>query len=103
MEAVIVAGGKQYLVAPGQVVRVERLSHPPGAALEFNSVLLVKRDGQVVTDPATLARAKVVAEVVAHTKGPKVTVVKFKRRRNYRRNRGHRQQLTALRITKIEV
>ncbi len=103
MEAVIATGGKQYRVVPGQVVRVERLPHPRGTAVEFNSVLLVKRDGQVVTDPETLAGARVVAEVVAHTRGPKVTVIKFKKRRNYRRNRGHRQQLTALRITRIEV
>jgi len=103
MEAVIATGGKQYRVAPGQVVRVERLPDPRGAAVQLKSVLLVKRDGEVVTDPETLAHAKVLAEVVAQTKGPKVAVVKFKRRRNYRRTRGHRQQLTTLRITKIEV
>ncbi len=103
MEAVIATGGKQYRVAPGQVVRVERLPHPRGAAVEFRSVLLVNRNGEVVTDSKSLADAKVLAEVVAQTKGPRVTVVKFKRRRNYRRKRGHRQQLTTLRITKIEV
>ncbi len=103
MEAVISTGGKQYRVAPGQVVRVERLPHPRGAAVEFRSVLLVKGDGQVVTESKSLADARVLAEVVAQTKGPRVTVVKFKRRRNYRRKRGHRQPLTTLRITKIEV
>jgi len=103
MEAVIATGGKQYRVAPGQVVRVERLPHPRGAVVEFRSVLLVKGDGQVVTDSKSLADAKVLAEVVAQTRGPRVTVVKFKRRRNYRRKRGHRQQVTTLRITKIEV
>ncbi|MBI4611966.1 MAG: 50S ribosomal protein L21 [Candidatus Rokubacteria bacterium] len=103
MEAVIATGGKQYRVAPGQVVRVERLPHAPGGAVEFNSVLLVNRDGQVVADPDALARARVTGEVVAHAKGRRVAVVKFKRRRNYRRNRGHRQRFTAVRITKIEV
>lgn len=103
MEAVVLTGGKQYRVAPGQLLRVERLPQPRGAAVELTSVLLVKQDGQVVADPKALARAKVLAEVVAQSRAPKITVVKFKRRRNYRRHRGHRQPLTTLRITKIEV
>ena len=103
MEAVIRTGGKQHRVAPGQVIRVERLPHPKGTEVEFDSVLLVARDGQVVMEPAALAQARVFGEVVAQVKHAKVTMVKFKRRRNYRRNRGHRQPLTAVRITKIEV
>ena len=103
MEAVIATGGKQYRVVPGQVIRVERLPHPRGAAVEFKSVLLVNRDGEVMVEPEALAHAKVLAEVVAETKAPKVTVVKFKRRKNYRRKVGHRQPLTTVRITKIEV
>jgi large subunit ribosomal protein L21 len=103
MEAVIATGGKQYRVVPGQVIRVERLSQPAGTAVEFGSVLLVNRDGQVVVDPSALSGARVLGEVVAQSKAPKVTVVKFKRRRNYRRNLGHRQPVTAVRITTIEV
>jgi large subunit ribosomal protein L21 len=103
MEAVIATGGKQYRVVPGQVIRVERLPQPAGTAVEFGSVLLVNRDGQVVVDPSALSGARVLGEVVAQSKAPKVTVVKFKRRRNYRRNLGHRQPLTAVRITTIEV
>lgn len=102
MEAVIATGGKQYRVTPGQVIWVERLPHPNGATVEFKSVLLLNRDGQVVSDGNALARARVLAEVVTQAKAPKVGVIKFKRRRNYRRNRGHRQPLTAVRITKIE-
>ena len=103
MEAVIATGGKQRRVTPGQVIRVERLPEPQGAAVEFHAVLLVNRDGQVVVDPVALARARVQGEIVAHFRGPKVAVVKFKRRRNYRRNLSHRQPVTAVRITKIEV
>ncbi len=103
MEAVIATGGKQYRVAPGQVIRVEQLPHPRGTAVEFKSVLLVSQDGRAVLDPNVLARARVLAEVVAQAKGPKVAVIKFKRRKGYRRNRGHRQPLTTVRITKIEV
>jgi large subunit ribosomal protein L21 len=103
MEAVIATGGKQYRVAPGQVIRVERLGQATGASVEFDKVLLVNRDGQVTVEPAALATARVRGEVLSEKKSAKVLVVKFKRRKNYRRKRGHRQILTAVRITKIEV
>lgn len=103
MEAVIATGGKQYRVAPGQVISVERLPGDAGAAVEFTSVLLVNRDGEILARPEQLKRAKVSGEVLRHGRGRKILVVKFKRRKNYRRNRGHRQAATAVRITKIEV
>ncbi|MFQ5521359.1 MAG: 50S ribosomal protein L21 [Candidatus Methylomirabilia bacterium] len=103
MEAVIAVGGKQYRVTPGQVLRVERLSAGPGGQVEFGQVLLVNRDGEVVAEPRALAKAKVLAEVVSQAKAPKVTVMKFKRRKSYRRRRGHRQPLTVVRIRTIEV
>jgi large subunit ribosomal protein L21 len=103
MDAVIATGGKQYRVSPGQVIKVERLDQPSGAAVEFTQVLLVNQDGQVTVEPKALASAKVTGEVVAERKERKVLVVKFKRRKNYRRRRGHRQIMTAVRITKIEV
>jgi large subunit ribosomal protein L21 len=103
MEAVIATGGKQYRVAPGQVIRVERLGKDKGASVVFTKVLLVNRDGQVTVGPQALGSAKVTGEVVAERKGDKVLVVKFKRRKGYRRHRGHRQTMTAVRITKIEV
>jgi large subunit ribosomal protein L21 len=103
MEAVIATGGKQYRVAPGQVIKVERLGKPKGASVEFDKVLLVNKDGQVTVEPKALSSARVTGEVLSERKGGKVIVVKFKRRKNYRRHRGHRQTLTAVRITGIEV
>jgi len=103
MEAVIATGGKQYRVAPGQVIKVERLGKSQGSAVEFDKVLLVNQDGDVTVEPAVLASARVTGEVLSEKKGAKVLVVKFKRRKNYRRHRGHRQTLTAVRITGIEV
>src|SRR4029450_3908531 len=103
MEAVIATGGKQYRVAPGQVIKVELLAKDKGAAVEFTKVLLVNNEGQVTVEPKALASAKVLGQVVAERKENKVLVVKFKRRKNYRRHRGHRQTMTAVRITKIEV
>jgi len=104
MEAVIATGGKQYRVSPGQVISVERLpAVPKGKTVEFTAVLLVSKDGKLTAAPADLRGAKVSAEVLGERKGRKVAVVKFKRRKNYRRFRGHRQVATTVRITKIEV
>ena len=103
MEAVIATGGKQYLVAPGQVIKVEKLDGDTGAAVAFTSVLMVSRDGEVIVGPDRLKSAKVSAEVLTQGRGRKVSIVKFKRRKNYRRHRGHRQSATTVRITTIEV
>jgi len=104
MEAVIASGGKQYRVTPGQVISVEKLSVDPGEPVEFRSVLLVTRDGgEVVVGADVLKSARVSGEVVRQGRTRKVSVVKFKRRKNYRRNRGHRQAATTVRITNIEV
>ena len=103
MEAIIATGGKQYRVTPGQVITVERLAGDKGASVEFGSVLFVNRDGEVIAAADQLRSARVRGEVVAQRRTRKVAVVKFRRRKNYRRNRGHRQAATAVRITSIEV
>jgi large subunit ribosomal protein L21 len=104
MEAVIATGGKQYRVAPGQVIAVEKLAGEKGGLIEFRSVLLVTRDGgDIVTGVDALKSALVKGEVVRQSRSKKISVVKFRRRKNYRRNRGHRQSATTVRITNIEV
>jgi large subunit ribosomal protein L21 len=102
MEAVIATGGKQYRVTPGAVIAVEKVAGDKGAAVEFRSVLFVNRDGEVLSGDK-VAKALVTGEVVTQGRGRKVEIVKFKRRKNYRRHRGHRQSVTSVRITKIEV
>ena len=101
--AVIATGGKQYRVTPGQVILVEKLPGAPGESVAFTSVVLVTRDDEVISEADRLRSAKVSGEVVAQGRGKKVNVVKFKRRKNYRRHRGHRQAATKIRITNIEV
>ena len=104
MEAVIATGGKQYRVAPGQIISIEKLPVDAGGDVEFRSVLLVTRDGgDIVTGVDALKSALVKGQVVKQGRSKKVTVVKFRRRKNYRRNRGHRQSATTVRITNIEV
>jgi len=103
MEAVIATGGKQYRVAEGQVISVEKLAGDKGAEVAFTSVLLVTRDGEVIAAPDRLKGARVSGQVVTQGRARKVSIVKFKRRKNYRRHRGHRQAVTTVRILKIEV
>jgi large subunit ribosomal protein L21 len=102
VEAVIISGGKQYRVREGDIVRLERLPRGQGETVEFREVAYVHAEGGPVVDPARLGAVRVLGQVVQTGRGPKVVVVKFKRRKNYRRRQGHRQAYTAVRITRIE-
>jgi large subunit ribosomal protein L21 len=103
MFAVIRTGGKQYKVASGDVIRVEKLEGEAGASITLDDVLVVFAEGGTTIGTPTVAGASVVAEVVAQDRGPKIIVFKKKRRQNYRRKNGHRQDLTVLRIKGINV
>jgi large subunit ribosomal protein L21 len=101
MFAVIKTGGKQYRVAAGDVIKVEKLDGDAGATVNFPDVLAVG-DGDKVTLGAPLVDgATVTAEVLEQTRAKKIIVFKKKRRQNYRRKNGHRQHLTVLRITNV--
>jgi large subunit ribosomal protein L21 len=99
--AVIRTGGKQYRVAPGDVVRVERLGGDVGAAVDFTEVLLTAGDGAVRVGTPLVEGAHVRGEIVAQGRDRKILVYKKKRRKNYRRRRGHRQSVTTVRVTEI--
>ena len=99
--AVIRTGGKQYRVAPGDVVRVERLGGDVGAAVDFAEVLLTAGDGAVRVGTPLVEGVRVRAEIVAQGRARKILVYKKKRRKNYRRRRGHRQSVTTVRVTEI--
>ena len=101
MFAVIRTGGKQYKLANGDVIRVEKLEAEAGASITLNDVLMVSDGGSTTLGTPTVAGAAVTAEIVAQDRGPKIIVFKKKRRQNYRRKNGHRQDLTVLRITGI--
>ena len=102
MEAVIVSGGKQYRVREGDVVRLERLPTGQGDTVEFREVAYLRADGDPVVDPTRLSGARVLGQVVRVGRDRKIIVVKFKRRKNYRRRQGHRQAFTQVRITRID-
>lgn len=100
MYAVIKTGGKQYRVAEGQKLRVEKLAGNAGDKVTFSEVLLVGGDTPKIGRPL-VSGASVAAEITAQDRGKKIVVFKFKRRKNYRRKSGHRQPYTELKITGI--
>jgi len=101
MFAVIRTGGKQYRVAPNDIIEIEKIAGEPGDIVELGEVLLLGGEGGPKTGSPTIAGALVAAEVLEQKRDDKVIVFKKKRRKGYRRTKGHRQSLTALRITEI--
>ena len=103
MFAIIRTGGKQYKVASGDVIAVEKLAGEPGATLELAEVLMVGDGAAISTGTPLVAGATVSAELVEHRRADKIIVFKKKRRQNYRRKNGHRQHQTVLQITEIRL
>jgi len=101
MYAVIKTGGKQYRVAPDDVLEIEKLPADPGETIEFKDVLLVDQGGEPKIGTPLVDGAIVSAEVVEQGRGEKIIIFKKKRRQNYRRRNGHRQYLTTVRILEI--
>ena len=101
MYAVIRTGGKQYRVAPDDVIEVEKVSGDAGEIIQFSEVLMLGGEGAPQVGTPAIDGASVAAQVVEQKRGDKIIVFKKKRRKNYRRKKGHRQHLTAVRITEI--
>ena len=102
MYAVVTTGGKQYKVEPGDVLRVEKIEADKGETIELNQVHLISQGDSVVTDADALAGAKVLCAVQCHGRGKKIRVFKYKKRKNYKKTRGHRQDFTELKVQDIQ-
>lgn len=100
MYAIIATGGKQYKVSKDEIIEVEKLAGEPGDKVSFE-VLFLNDGKNAILDADSLAKAKVEGEVVDQFKGKKQLVFKFKRRKGYKRLKGHRQNLTKVKITDI--
>ena len=109
MFAVIESGGKQHRVAEGDVLQLEKLKDEsgaqcqPGEQVKFDRVLMMSNEGNVIAGTPLVVGGLVEGEVVAEGRGPKVRVIKFKRRKNYLRRQGHRQSFSQVRITNIQL
>jgi large subunit ribosomal protein L21 len=102
MYAIVNINGVQTRVEPDAVVQVPRLAGEPGARLTFDQVLLVADGDSIAVGQPYVQGASLTAEVVEHLRGPKVRIFKYKRRHDYRKRRGHRDELTRLRVTGIQ-
>ena len=101
MYAVIKSGGKQHRVEPGELLRLEKLNAEEGDTVNFDEVMLIGKEGNVIVGAPFVDGGKVTAEVVTHGRGKKVTILKMRRRKHYRRQGGHRQWFTQVKITDI--
>jgi len=100
MYAIVKTGGKQYKVAVGDVVEVEKIEAEPGTEITLPALLVV--DGaDLTTDPDALAKVSITGKVVEQTKGPKIRIHKFKHKTGYHKRQGHRQKLTRVEVTGI--
>ena len=103
MYAVLETGSKQYRVAAGETLDVERLDVAAGQSHTFDRVLLVRDDSKVSVGSPTVANATVVVDIVEHIRGPKTVAFKMKRRKGYHKTIGHRQELTKIKVKEIKV
>jgi large subunit ribosomal protein L21 len=102
MYAVFKTGGKQYRAATGDVIKVEKIEAEKGSTVELDQVLMVGEGEDVKVGTPFLEGSKVTAKVVDHGRRDKIKIIKFKRRKNYRRQMGHRQYFTQIEITGID-
>ena len=101
MYAVIISGGKQYRVQEGQTLKLEKLTAEVGTTINFDQVLMVANEGDVKLGTPLLTGSKVSAEVISHGRGVKVKIIKFRRRKHHKKQMGHRQHFTQVKITGI--
>ena len=102
MYAIIETGGKQYRVAEGQTLRVERLTAEAGHTIDFDRVLMIGEGEQMQVGLPTVAGAKVTAEILKHGRADKINIIKFRRRKHHMKHQGHRQYYTQVKITKVQ-
>ncbi|MXP56437.1 50S ribosomal protein L21 [Pantoea sp. Mhis] len=101
MYAVFQSGGKQHRVSPGQTIRLEKLNIEAGKIIKFNQILIIQKNNNVIIGTPLILGGIIEAEVLAHGRNKKIRIVKFRRRKHYRKQTGHRQWFTDVKITSI--
>lgn len=102
MYAIIQTGGRQYKVKEGEEIRVEKLNAEEGSTFDFEDVLVLSKDGNTIFGTPTIENAKVKATIVEHAKAKKVIIFKYLAKKDMRKNKGHRQPYTLIKIESIE-
>ncbi|KPJ72982.1 50S ribosomal protein L21 [Parcubacteria bacterium DG_74_1] len=101
MLAVVRSGGKQYLVSPGQKIKIEKISKKEGSEISFNEVLLLEKNKKIEIGTPLIKGAKVLGKIIRHGKGKKIIIFKYKAKTRYKKKAGHRQPFTEVEIIKI--
>ena len=101
MYAVILSGGKQHRVVEGEVLKLDKIEEATGASISFDKVLMAGSGTDVKIGAPYIENGKVTAEIISHGRADKVTIIKFRRRKHYRKQQGHRQWFTEVKITGI--
>jgi large subunit ribosomal protein L21 len=101
MQAVIITGGKQYPVSVGDVIQIEKIESEQGSTIDFDQVLMLVDGDAITCGQPFVAGAKVTAEVIEQGRGKKIRIIKFKRRKHYDKQQGHRQWLTKVKIVGV--
>jgi len=102
MYAVFVNGGKQYRVKKNQIIQLEKLNNAPGSIIEFNNVLMIAHENKIKVGNPFLHGSKIKAHIENHGRLKKVKIVKFNRRKHYKKQQGHRQYFTSVKILDID-
>ena len=102
MLAVIRTGGKQYLVSPGQKIKIEKVEKKEGSEITFNEILLLEKQKKLEIGKPLVKGAKVIGKILRHGKAKKMIILKYKTRKRYKKKLGHRQPFTEVEIVKIE-
>ncbi|CUR53825.1 50S ribosomal protein L21 [Serratia symbiotica] len=101
MYAVFQSGGKQYRVNEGQIIRLEKLNFLTGETINFDKILIISKDEKTRIGTPFIQNSKINAKIIAHGRNKKIKIIKFSRRKHYRKKQGHRQWFTDVQITKI--
>lgn len=101
MLAVIRTGGKQYLVSPGQKIKIEKTDKKEGSEIIFNEVLLLEKNKKIEIGNPLIKEAKVIGKIISHGKGKKIIIFKYKAKTRYKKKAGHRQPFSEIEIIKI--
>ena len=103
MLAVIKTGGKQYLVSPGQKIKIEKIDTKEGKEITFKEVLLLEKQNKIEIGTPLIKEVKVIGKVLRQGKGKKMIIFKYRPKKRYKLKKGHRQPFTEVEITKIEI
>lgn len=103
MYAIFAHSGKQYYVTKGQTVRLEKININPGQNIQFNNIIMIVKNQEIIINPTSLINSHILGNIISQGKDKKINIIKFKRRKHYKKKQGHRQSFTEVKIIDIKI